>query len=310
MLLHTNANAQFKKISTQDITNCIDQYGLDSAMNIVINWNDNQIFSVDTILYKKILSNITSENSKYLWLLLDADKYIKDSVIGRSLYSVLNDHYSNIRNLAIENNFEYIKQYNYYSFGYDYCLYKLTLQNYKPTETLLLREYLFWSSAIQKLKNHNGFHRFFDILRNKDILGYCHFKCRTLQLGLQAIKSKNFSKEKLDFHLDNVENGKRSAELCSYLRGGRGFSDRVNTIITLRNEYNSIQEIDFNKEPELKVTIEDYMRINHLGDILLFYQKIGFFYYQTDGWPEGPQIKLILLDNKRIKVIRLHTLMS
>ncbi|MGA2298846.1 MAG: hypothetical protein ABSG15_14970 [FCB group bacterium] len=302
-LFSFNLEGQIKKISTQEISDHLDKYGLDSTMSSIEYLPILEIFDIDTILTRNFLNKIDNENSKYSHFLLEILNNHFDSTLSNRAYQICSKYCENIRNAAIENEYTSIQELKA-----EY-LYVLIRQHHNLTEKLLIDEYKFWHNAIEKIEQFSFFYMFFKKLKGDNILEYCHLNCLNLQLALKEIKSIYHSDSLENFHQKNIWEWMHTNTLKSNVNIYEN-REAPGSIYKLENDYNNLKEINFYNEPNLAFLIKDYTDSKYCTIVLVYNHNIGildlsYLYSPTAGYFEGyfSRYKIELINRRQLKLV-------
>ena len=272
-------------INTKDLIRISEEYGLDSALvltkGIPIFYIDNKTTEQ---LIKQIKHNQPSDR---------IEKFLVEYALckgGANLSEILHEYFYRKKDEINEyspDNFRGLPRIS------ENSLFALIENPSKQTDSLLLSYYEQWNekSAYYKQDYERGVEERNGREKEKLMTPYenCHFNCYILQRFLKEIESPFYNQEKLEYHQKN---------LAHYWRNGFGIGKNTNNCsaskyvtgnniyksIKLTKNYNSIGDIDFDKEAELTKLFNRYNE-SHCWKFVIYSDKNGFL---DIGCQSGP----------------------
>ena len=146
-------------------------------------------------------------------------------------------------------------------------------------------------SAITRIGHFftDGFHPI--VLRYKS----CHMNCYKFMWALGQIGSDFYDAKKLSLHNSKQESWKKNPQIMRFFEPYREFDFQE---IILNGDYNSIEELNFEKEPELSRILG--LKSDSCRKTILYHNKIGFS--NLICYSYGITHKIEILENNKIKL--------
>ena len=283
LILSLNVFGQDLRIlNTKELVGIAEKFGLDSALVLT---KGIPIFHIDKTTTDELVKQIKLNKPSN-----KIEKFLVDYALcgkGANLSEILHDYFNRKKDEISE----YLPNY----FGglpriSQNSLFALIENPSKQTDSLLLSYYEQWNekSTYYKQDYERGVKERNGREKERLITPYenCHYNCYILQRFLKEIESSFYNHEKLEYHQKN---------LAHYWRNGFGIEKNVDCSkyalksnvyksIRLTKNYNSIGEIDFYKEVELKELFNEYHE-SHCWNFLIYNNKNG---YLDLGCQSGP----------------------
>lgn len=251
LIVSLNLSGQDLRIlNTKDLIPISNSFGLDSALNLTTNI---PIYYIDPDVAKQLvgLTKNATPSSKIEYFLVDYALHIRDN---KKLPDLLYDYFNRQRPLIKDYEPDY--PYSLPRISQD-ALFALIEYPTDKTDSLLIGYYKDWNKKSKKYYSDYLKGKTETNSRKKEKLMSpfedCNYNCYVILLALDSLGSDFFNRDTLEKHQSNLK---------SYWQDGFGihksgdFTDynRSNPIksIELSKAYNSIGEIEFDKEPDLK----------------------------------------------------------
>lgn len=304
-LLATGQN--FIKFHTKELVEISEKFGFDSVFSIIGNFS---IYELDPEAAFAIAQNSQKHPSKFIgnYLIKYALRNNNDTLIFPFLLNYFENELKKIH--------EYEPNYTN-SFPVINIDLIHVLLNFPPeiSEKLLIRYFNEWEKKSQDYRaNFIKAKDLSDKNKYNLIQPYqsCSFNCYLILLGLQKLNSDFSDTNKLNFHRNNLCVARQNivslrdpSNLLNYK------TTEVIKTLKLSKQYKSIDEIDFNKETEIKkefkIFAESYLTTNNSKTInrlclkkLIYFESSGYLQFScTLGVLSGLGIlyRIELIDN-------------
>jgi hypothetical protein len=314
LILPTFSHAQsIKSRSTVEILEMAKSNGLDSLLN---EYFMEPLHELDNTIAKKLIVFINSSKptTKIDWFIAKSNHF---GLLDSSHAGMINNYYQ--RKLEM---YKSSIEYRYGKIIEEYELYLLSLIDYRDssTEGLLIDNYNFWTEESKNNKKEY-------LLGAKEGQAYkrehlqasfvnCHINCSNYLVALNQIGSDFFSKDKLQEHNQYMNEYDQKNESSKFYHSQFDFSfdyDGIpfdTTIIDLNKEFNTLEEIPFNKV--LKNFAKKYSKRNvyisiitnsNKGYLSLTFSKIG-------RCSSGNNYRIELVDRKKLVLYRTSSWIS
>ena len=283
LILSFNTFGQDLRIlNTKELIGISEKYGLDSALILT---KEIHIFHVDKATTEQLIKQIKNNepSDRIERFLVDYALCVKNNNLSEVLYEYFYRKKDEIK--------------NYVSGGYfgaplisENSLFALIDNPSKQTDSLLLNYYELWDEKVTYYRNDYEKGMEERDGRKKEIL-ICPYEnsnhnCYILQRFLKEMKSPLYNQEKMEYN---------QKKMAYYLRGGfaigkntdcseYAFKSNIYKTIILTKSYNSIGEIDFDKEVELRELFHRYNE-SHCWKFIMHNDKDG---YLDLGCQSGP----------------------
>ena len=312
-ILSSNIFGQDLKIlNTKDLIGISEKYGLDSALTLT---NGIPIFYIDESTAEQLINQIKYNKPSY-----KIEEFLVDYALcmnKTNLSEVFYDFFNRKKD-EIENE---IKEYSLNHFSglpeiLQNSLFALIKNSSKQTDSLLFNYYELWNekSVYYKQDYERGVKEANGAEKEKLMSPYekCHYNCYILQYFLKKMKSPFYKQEKLEYHqknlVDYLRDGfavEKDTDCSKYVR-----ERNTHESIKLKKEYNSIGDIDFNKEIGLKNLFKSYNKSN-CRKFIIYNDKNGYLSLGCSGYfgGSGAFYKLELKNDKLI-IHKLYTWVS
>ena len=262
LILSSNIFGQNLRIlNTKDLIGISEKYGLDSALTLT---NGIPIFHIDETTTEQLINQIKYNKPSY-----KIEEFLVDYALcmnKTNLSDVIYDFFNRKK--------DEIKEYVPDAWGYFpnisiKTLFILLANSSKRTDSLLFSYYELWNekSTHYKQNYERGLEEKNERKKERLMTSYqcCNNNCYTILLFLKQMNSPLYSKSKQKYHEKFLKPYWRSKfsewkdefahnkdECSTYIQ------NNVCKTIQLTKEYNSIGDIDFNKEAELKIILDEY----------------------------------------------------
>jgi hypothetical protein len=284
-------------IKTKDLIQLSDSLGLDHVLNIV---SPQSICYIDTIVAKNLVTKIDLNNctEKKEWFLREF------CMSNRSALQ------QKIQNVYIENRIKKIEEYKLgnpgvFPFIREPEMYFLTVNSDQYSEKLLINYYNAWLKKSEPFKS--DFLKM-DSVRNKlyslkgsnvnsywnNVNSYtcCDENCYRILLALDKIGSKFATKQRMK---TQIESHSKYTNYKIEIKNTYPHVTEIAESVILSHEYNSIGEINYESESELKKVLK--FTINPRNWIDFIYNKnLGYIHFGCSdiyGWSVGCEIELV-----------------
>jgi len=262
-------------LNTKELMKISEKYGLDSALVFT---KGIPIFYIDKTITEQLVKQIKHNKPSY-----KIEKFLVEYALCMNT--------ANISDILYEYFFrkkDEIKEYLPDSFGglpriSQNSLFALIENPSKQTDSLLWNYYEMWNekSTFYQQDYEKGVEESYERKKAKLMSPYenCQYNCYILQRFLKEIKSPFYNQEKMEYH---------QKKLVYYLRNGFGIGkntdcskynnatgSNIYKSIKLTKNYNSIGDIDFEKEAELKKMFSRYNE-PHCWKFLIYNKKNGY----------------------------------
>jgi len=295
-------------LNTKELIGISEKYGLDSTLMLT---KGIPIFHIDKTTTEQLAKQIKYNKPSYIIeeFLVDYALCMNEANLSEILHEYFNRKKYEIQEYLPDNSgrLPRISQN---------LLFALIENPSKQTVSLLLNYYELWNekSTYYKQDYERGVEEKNRREKEKLMSSYedCNYNCYILQRFLKQIKSPFYNQEKLEYHQE---------KLAYYWRDGFGIEKNVDCAEYVRNNvyksikltrnYNSIGEIDFYKEVELKELFDDYDE-THCWKFLIYNDKNGYLDLGCQSGPLagfGVFYRLELKNNKLI-IHELYTWIS
>jgi hypothetical protein len=300
-LLTTLASAQeIKKVYTKDLVPIAKEFGIDSALHVSRNFS---IYKIDSIVALNLLDYVSdvifpSRSSYYFnqmshhWLIEPIKQKTAEFAIRR-LHVMMSDTVNSKRTISGIDNRLLIGLIKQKPDSIDQQI----MECYLHCNELANGYKKIFPSAITRVIS------FFKDGNHPAVLAYkcCHRNCYALMWTLGRLQSKYFNAEKLNYHNLEMEKWFQNEDIFRY---EEEYSESGTQILILNKQYNSIDEIDFASEPNIRRLLSDFDN-NECRKYMLINEKNGFIELVCrnvfmDG--HGATYKLELIDNDKLKI--------
>ena len=283
LILTVNTFGQNLRIlNTKELIGISEMYGLDSALILT---KGIDVFHIDQSTTEQLIKQIKNNepSDRIERFLVDYALCVTNTNLSEVLYEYFNRKANEIK--------------DYVSGGYSGApcisqnsLFALIENPSKQTDSLFLNYYNLWDEKTTYYKHDYEIGMEERDARKKEILMYpyenSNYNCYILQRFLKEMKSPFYNQEKLEYH---------QKRMAYYLRDGFAIGKNVdcskyalkNNIfktIKLTKSYNSIGEIDFEEEVELRELLNRYNE-SHCWKFIMYNDKEG---YLDLGCQSGP----------------------
>lgn len=151
------------------------------------------------------------------------------------------------------------------------------------------------------------FFSFFAVGTHPTVVAYkgCHMNCYKIMWALKQLNSSYFSQQKLNWHNSKLQQWLKNYNIERFKDN---YTEPDYTEIKLNEEYDSLNEIDFKNEPELKKFLCS-PKVHKCTTYMLYNGKDGFFNYtidyknMNDGFGSSYRFKLIDRDKLMVSLI-------
>jgi hypothetical protein len=274
LLASLNLSGQdISTLNTKDLIEVSNKFGLDSALNLAAHL---PIYYIDpsTASLMIDLTKTAEPSSKIEYFLVDYALHTNNNI---NLPFLLFDYFSKKRPLIKEYDTNY--PYGLPSISQD-ALFALIEYPTEKTDSLLIWYYNDWNDKSKKYYSDYLKGKTEPLSRKKEKLmapfEACNYNCYVILLALDNLGSDFFDKDKLEKHQSNLK---------SYWQSGFGIyktghltdynvSNQIKSI-TLSKSYNSLGEIDYKKEPELKELLKGFKK-SYCWEFLMYNADIGY----------------------------------
>ena len=299
--------------STAEILELAKSNGLDSLLN---EYFMEPLHELDSTTAKKIVGLINSSKptTKIDWFIAESNHF---GLLDSSHNGMINKYYQ--RKLEM---YKDSIEYRYGKIPEEYKLYLLSLIDHKnsSTEGLLIDNYNFW---IKESKKHKKEY----VLGSKEDQAYkreqlqasfvnCHINSSNYLVALNQIGSNFFSKVKLEAHNQYLNEYDQKKESSKFYHSRYDFSFDYGdipfdtTIIDLKNEFNTLQEIPFTKV--LKSFAKNYSKRNVYISIITNSKKgyLSLTFSKKGRCSSGNNYRIELIDRKKLILYRTNSWIS
>lgn len=286
-------------LNTKDLIKISEDYGLDSALNLT---GGLPIYYIDKLVAENLVKQTLNDNTSHKAerFLVDYALHVNDKNLPEILYRFFGSKRKAIADYKPD------KFHSFQRISQD-ALVALVINSTYKTDSLLFQYYNDWNT---KSKDYEADYFKGKAARNEskkeELMSPfedCNYNCYTILLALDSMDSKFFDQTKLETHQKHLK---------SYWQDGfhfdksGNFTDykRVNIYetINLKNKYNSIGDIDLDKEPEFKELLNHYNK-SYCWKFILYNNKIGYLDLGCQSGPlagGGILFRLELIGNKLI----------
>lgn len=300
LILSLNVSGQNLRIlNTKDLVKISEDSGLDSALNLT---SGIPIYYIDKLVAKKLVERTQIERSsdKVERFLVDYALHVKDNNLPKILYSYFDKQRNDITNYKPDN-FGSMPRIS------EDALVALIVNSSNKTDSLLFQYYHDWEvkSKVYESDYLKGKAEM-DARKKEKLMSPfedCNYNCYTILLALDSMNSKFFDQTKLERHQKNLK---------YYWQGGFHFdktgdftdykSDNAFKTIILKTQYNTIGDIDVNKESEFKELLNRYDK-SYCWKFIMYNDKIGYLDLGCQSGPEAGSGELFRLELKGNKLI-------
>lgn len=297
LILAFNAfNQDLRILDTKSLINISKNHGLDSALNLTSNI---PIYIIDKITAQRLIEQTLVNRPSYRIedFLVDYAFHFHNSEISE----ILLDYFERKRG-EIEN-----YKPNYFNslprISQD-ALVALIENNSKKTDSLLIKYYQDWKVKSTAYEADYLKGKVETNAREKEKLMSpfedCNYNCYNILLALDRLKSKFANKEKLEYHQMNLkyywQSGfplSKTGDLTDYT------GNDIFKTIKLRNHYETLGDMDFSKELQLKELTKLYNE-PYCWKFIMYNEKIGYLDLGCQSGPlagSGVLYRLELKDN-------------
>lgn len=270
LIFSLNTSPQVKKISTKEIEQCLNIYGLDSTLQS-FSCAYTPIYKIDSALYLKMVTDINDYSSKNLYFLFNGANNMQDSFLSNKVFDLYKEHCSILKNEAIDSKYKTIKTLD------NHYLAVFVKQKNDSIESFLKSEYNFWKNGINEVNKLSSIRRFFKSLNGEDLLEDTHYNCLIIMLGLKYLNSPYYSDVVEKYHRENLGKWSQDTKLGGYTYV-YDYNEFGSIVVDLRNEYESLSDIKFEEEPDLlNLTTHEFPSTMNCSNKLIYNNKIGIF---------------------------------
>lgn len=309
LILAFNAfNQDLKILDTRSLIDISKNQGLDSALNIT---NNIPIYIIDKITAHRLieLTLVNRPSSRIEDFLVDYALHFHNSEISEILHEYFERKRGEIESYKPDyfNGFPRISQD---------ALVALIENNSKKTDSLLIRYYQDWKA---KSTGYEAEYLKGQVETNagkKEKLMSpfedCNYNCYNILLALDRLKSRFANKEKLECHQKNLKYYWQSGFPLSKTGDFTNYKENyIFKTIKLTNHYETLRDINFNKEQQLKELTKLYNK-SYCWKFIMYNEKIGYLDLGCQSGPlagSGVLYRLELKDNI-LTLYRLKTWIS
>lgn len=190
----------------------------------------------------------------------------------------------------------------------DGLLIAITIQKPDSIESYLIDCYKHYSDLTEQYKElfPSAFTRFFHFFKDgthKTVSMYknAHKICYRIMWTLGELKSSFYDEKKLSYHNSKLEQWQKNPKMLRYYTPYREYEEKE---ISLNQNYQSIEDIDFQNEPEFVKIIQSYIR-EECWSFILYHNKLGFLDVGCTFAPlsgHGSTYKIELHNSNKIKL--------
>ena len=270
---------ELKILNTKDLVEIAEKYGLDSAL---VRTYGTPIFHIDKTSAEQLVKLIkyNKPSNRIEEFLVDYALCGNDANLSEILHDFFNRKKDEIK--------EYVPSgYGYFPSISIKKLFILIANSTKQTDSLLFDYYKLWNekSTYYKEDYERGFKEKNERKKEELMTPYqcCNNNCHTILSFLKQMNSPLYSKNKQEYHkkflktywiskfADWEDEFARNKKDCSEYT-----QNNVYKTITLTKEYNSIGDIDFDEEVELKDLFNEYNDESNCWKLLMYNDKNGY----------------------------------
>jgi hypothetical protein len=274
LLASLNLSSQdLSTLNTKDLIEVSNRFGLDSALKLAAHL---PIYYIDpgTASLMIDLTKTAEPTSKIDYFLVDYALHTKNN---KNLPFLLFDYFSKKRILI--KGYEPNYPHSLPKISQD-ALFALIENPTKQTDSLLIWYYNDWNDKSKKYYSDYLNGKSEPMSRKKEKLMSpfedCNYNCYVILLALKNLGSDFYNKNKLEKHQRNLK---------SYWQSGFGIhktghltdyktNNQIKSI-TLSKSYNSLGEIDYKKEPELKELLKGFKK-SYCWKSLMYNEGLGY----------------------------------
>ncbi len=284
-------------LNTKDLIKISDDHGLDSALNLT---GDLPIYYIDKMVAEKLAGQTLNDKAsdKAESFLADYALHVKDNNLPEILYSFFDRKRNEIADYK-PSEFHSLPRIS------QDALVALIVNSTNKTDSLLFQYYHDWEvkSKVYESDYLKGKTEMDTRKKEKLMSPFedCNYNCYTILLALDSMNSKFFDQTKLERHQKNLK---------YYWQGGFHFdktgdftdykSGNIFKTIKLKTQYNSIGDIDLNKEIEFQELLNRYNK-SYCWKFIMYNDKIGYLDLGCQSAPlagQGVLYRLELIGDK------------
>ncbi len=298
LILSLNVSGQnLRMLNTKDLIKISDDHGLDSALNLT---GDLPIYYIDKMVAEKLAGQTLNDKAsdKAESFLADYALHVKDNNLPEILYSFFDRKRNEIADYK-PSEFHSLPRIS------QDALVALIVNSTNKTDSLLFQYYHDWEvkSKVYESDYLKGKTEMDTRKKEKLMSPFedCNYNCYTILLALDSMNSKFFDQTKLERHQKNLK---------YYWQGGFHFdktgdftdykSGNIFKTIKLKTQYNSIGDIDLNKEIEFQELLNRYNK-SYCWKFIMYNDKIGYLDLGCQSAPlagQGVLYRLELIGDK------------
>jgi len=250
-------------INTKDLVEISEKYGLDSALK---EFMPHPLYYIDEATTKELIKHIKNNEPSDIieQFLVDYALCAKDTTISEILHDFFIRTRDKIKD-EMKKDKEYLPYYNRWSLNILPNSFFALIENpHRQTDTLLLEYYEIWNEIATYYKKERW---------KKMLYKDFNHNCCVLQLFLKQMESPLYNPKKLKEHQKRLNyrvSIEKTIDCSKYTQVN------VYKSIKLTKSYNSIGEINFEEETELKELIHRRNNRRHCWKWLIYNDKKGY----------------------------------
>lgn len=309
-LLTFRLNAQeIRTINTSELIPIANKFGIDSALNLSGGF---PIYIIDTLTAINLLDFVFNYErySRTEYFFNNMAHNWRTPLIREKTLTLSQKEFAKIKS-GNPNNYGNIRDLD------DKLIISILIQKPDSIENLLIDCYTSCSRLADSLKAHypSGISRFFNSFKNGmhptvSAFEDCNMNCYKIMWTLGQLKSDYFDSEKLKYHNSQLRKRQQDRDIMRFKDSNREYDIQI---VSLKNHYNSLSEIDFANEPELKNIISDFDTKDKCWKFMLINKILGFLDLGCQFAPlsgHGIKYKLELLENNKLKITKISEWIS
>jgi hypothetical protein len=295
---------ELRIINTKDLIPIAKEFGIDSALHLSASL---PIYVIDSLTAKSLLEYVT-DYKRYT-----SAEYFFNQMAHNWKTQFLKDKTSKLLKIELEK----LKHGKPDQYGNlikldDKLIISLLIQRPDSIEKPLIDCYWSCSRLADSLKASfpSGISRFFSSFKygthpTVEAYQYCNLNCYNIMRILGQLKSNYFNSKKLNYHKYKFPPWLESEDIFRFKDTYHEYDIKL---VSLNRQYNSLNEIDFANEPELKNILSEYNIKDKCWKFMLSNEKQGILNVGCRFAPlagHGMLLKLELQNDNRLRICKI-----
>jgi hypothetical protein len=296
-----------KSISTRELENIADKYGADSALKIIRPFIDISEIDTSAALYIALKCYNSKNNYLPLAFFSEMGQIIKNETINLKTISALESY---------SDSFYDSSDKGYEAIVIPDGIFHVLIFQYDPSIIPTLEEaFTFWEQKADSVKNKypSGIKRFFQRFKgtppSEQLFSDCKQNSYKLAWTLNKFKVSEFPVERANAIRQQLVPNLRNYDMDRFTYKQYQFKSYT---IELKNFYKSIDEIDFDNEPEF-VRLKENLEGKGCWKKIITNDKLGLYEIGCQWAPlagRGKILRIELINKNKLKVTEVQAWIS